>query len=429
MPIDTMETRTNFRRGGRHTACACCFAALCLALAGGIFAAETAKPQWKYVVPKAGELMEHPPLRQLTLSDIKPPDLEETAHYRGNQRQYAEFRFGTVGSTLVTVALDRVSDTETDVYVDRNRNRTIEDDERLAGPGPKYRVPLDVEIVDGEQKEHVARTVVFRLGRSGRSISYATAGYVEGTLPLDGRETPVRRIDANGDGGMADPLDLVWINLKRDGNWNPFTDRLAVTSIVQVEDRRYIVRSDWVGGRLSLEKLEGSGRLRLALPKGIAKGDLLEIDALLMGRDGSIVKLDLTHDDVEAPVGEYSLCELSAVLKDRSGGEPWAFSFGREFHWTGMEKTRFYEVKANGRAEVRPFDKITLDAKLGKNKQQYRPDQTVAVQPIIKTADSMTLRSCYRSVRPDSSARHSGAEIRLTAADGKVLDQATSGFS
>ena len=64
----------------------------------------------------------------------------------------------------------------------------IEDNERLAGPGPKYRVPLDVEIPKGDQTQRIPRTVVFRLGRSGRSISYAMAGYVEGTLQLEGRE-------------------------------------------------------------------------------------------------------------------------------------------------------------------------------------------------------------------------------------------------
>ncbi len=93
-------------------------------------------------------------------------------------------------------------------------------------PGPKYRVPLNVEIPNGGRMEHVPRTVVFRLGRSGRSISYATAGYVEGTLQLDGRKVAIRRVDANGDGGMADPLDLLWVNWKNNEDWNPFIDRL-----------------------------------------------------------------------------------------------------------------------------------------------------------------------------------------------------------
>ena len=303
--------------------CGCRRRAVCLALAGQGFIAEAAAPAWRYVVPQFGDPMEHPPLRELSLSERKPPDLKESAHYRGNQRQYAEFRFGAVGSRLVTVVLDRVSTAETDIYVDRNRDRAIEDSERLAGGGPKYHVPLSVPTPKGSQIEQIPRTVVLRLGRAGRSLSYATAGYVEGTLRLDGREVPVRRVDANGNGSMADPVDLLWINGKRDGQWNPFTDRLPLMPIVQLEGQRYVVRSDWAGERLSLEKLEGSGELQLSLPPGKSQRDYLDIHLMLAGRDGSIAKLDLAQDRAEVPVGEYAAYELTVVAKDPAGGAPW----------------------------------------------------------------------------------------------------------
>jgi len=135
---------------------------------------------------------------------------------------------------------------------------------------------------------------------------------------------------------MADPLDLLWVNWKRDGNWNPFTDRLPMTPIISAGNRRYVVRSDWVGQRLSLERLEGTGRLQLLLPKGKNKSDFLELSVSLAARDGSIAKLDLLQDDVESPIGEYSPYELSAVIKDLAGGEPWTYSFGRDFDWAGL---------------------------------------------------------------------------------------------
>jgi hypothetical protein len=405
------------------------FGALCVVFANRGFLAASAEPQWRYVVPEAGDPMEHPPLRALSLSERKPPDLKESVRYRGSKQRYAEFRFGAVGSTLVTVVLDSVSGEQTDIYVDRNRNRIIEENERLVGLGPKYRVPLNVEIPKGGKTEHFPRTVVFRLGRSGRSISYATAGYMEGILQFEGRELPVRRVDANGDGGMADPVDLLWVNWKRDGNWNPFTDRVPVTPIVQVENQRCVVRSDWVGQRLSLEKLEGSGRLQLSLPKGKNKSDFLEVNLLLAGLDGSIAKLDLVQDHVEVPIGDYSPYELSAVLKDPAGGEPWAYSFGREFDWAGLAASRGYVVKDKGLVPVPPFDGLRLNAKPGKNEFQYRPGEAVSVQPRLETGDQLTLRACYRSAKIDSSARHPGAAIRLTTASGKTLDSATSGFS
>ncbi len=390
-------------------------------------------------MPAVGDPMEHPPLRELWLSDKKPLDLKESAHYRGSQRRYAEFRFGAVGTTLVTVVLDRVSDRQTDVYVDRNRNRIIEDSERLAGPGPKYRVPLDVEIlrdkleppkgtVPMNEIEHYPRRVVFRLGRSGRSISYATAGYMEGKLRLEGREIPVRRVDANGDGGMADPVDLVWLNWKCDGKWDPFTDRLPMTPIIQIEHHRYVVKSDWVGTWLALEKLEGSGELQLSLPAGKSKSDFMDLGLVLVGRDGSIAKLDLAQDHVEVPIGEYSPYELSAVVRDPAGGQPWSFFFNRDFDWAGIAASRGYTVKAKGHVAIAPLAGLRLDGKLGKDSLQCSPGEAIEVLPRVETGDHLMLRSCYRSAAAVSSARHPGAEAHLTTLSGKPLDSASSGF-
>jgi hypothetical protein len=404
-------------------------AGLSLAVAGQGGMAAAAEPAWRYVVPRTGEAMEHPPLRALSLSERKPPDLKESAHYRGSRRRYAEFRFGPAGSRLVTVVLDWVSDAETHVYVDGNRDRLIEDNERLAGRGPRYHVPLSIELPKGSRTERISRTVVLRLGRAGRSLSYATAGYMEGSLRLDGRDVPARRVDANGNGGMADPVDLLWINWKGDGQWNPFIDRLPLMPIVQLEKQRYVVRSDWAGERLSLAKLEGSGELQLALPRGKSKGDFLEVHLLLAGRDGSIARLDLAQDRVEVPVGEYSPYELTVVARDPVGGTPWTFLLGRDFDWSGTAAGRGYPVQSHGRVVIAPLDHWTLDAKPDRSDLRYRPGEAITVRPRLETADRLTLRVCYRSEKTDSSARHPGAEVCLTTAGGKTLDSVTSGFS
>ncbi len=381
---------------------------------------------WRYVVPEPGAAMEYPPLRELALSDVKPPDVKETVHYRGSKQRYGEFRFGPAGSRLVLVVLDDRADGQTDVYVDANRNRVIKESQRLAGPGPKYRARLDVEIPEGDQTQHIGRTVVFRLGRSGQSLSYATAGYIEGMLTLEGRQAPARRVNTTGDGGMADPRDQLWINASGDGKWNPFTDRLPMTPIIEVEGLRYAVRSDWAGQRLSLEKLEGTGELELVLPEGKKKSDFASLDLVLMGHEGSIAKLDLDHEKVTVPVGEYSLYELTVVMKDPAGGEPWAFSFGQS---GSADKAPWHAVKADARVPVRPLADLMLAAKLDKSDLKYRPGDSIGVSPRLEAAGQLSLRSCFRSSEPDSSKRHPGAEIRLTTAEGNPLCSALSGFS
>ena len=403
-------------------------AVLFVLLAGVGLAGEPEKPAWRYVVPSVGDPMEHPPLRELTLSDMKPPDLKESVHYRGGKQRYGEFHFGPAGSKLVAVVLDSDAAGRADVYVDVNRNREIEAAERLDGPGPKYRAALSMDIPRGGQVQRILRTVVVRLGRGGWLISYATAGYMEGTVRLEGRAIPVRRVDANGDGGMADPVDLLWVNRRADGRWNPFIDRLPMTPIIQFENLRYAVRSDWAGEQLVLEKLEGAGELELSLPVGMKKEDFLSLDLLLVGREGLIARLDLTQNKVTVPVGKYSLYELSMVMKDRTGSEPWGFYFGRNDDAPGAA-SHGYAVKANGRTPVQPLTALTLAAKLDKNDLRYRPGQVISVQPRIQSADPLSLRACYRSDRQDSSKRHAGAEIRLTTYNGRALDSALSGFS
>ena len=105
------------------------------------------------------------------------------------------------------------------------------------------------------------------------------------------------------------------------------------------------------------------------------------------------------------------------------------FLLGRDFDWAGITASRGYAVNVNSRLALHPLDHLTLDAKLDRGDLQYRPGAVITIRPRLETADRLTLRSCYRSDKTDSSARHPGAEIRLTTASGKTLYTALSGFS
>ena len=130
---------------------------------------------WRYVLPEPGAEHEHPPLRAIPLASEKPDDLMERAEDRGGERRYAQIRYGSPGSKRVAIVLDRVSPSEVDLYVDANRSRSIEAKERMSGEGRVWRVPLDVEIVEGDTTRQIRRQVIFRLGSTGRTLSYAAA--------------------------------------------------------------------------------------------------------------------------------------------------------------------------------------------------------------------------------------------------------------
>ncbi len=106
---------------------------LAIALAGAPLAA----PDWHFVLPAPGDPFEHAPFRALVIGREKPEDLVEKAAYRGDKtrRRYAQVRFGSAGSIRVTIVLDEVGPGEADLYVDADRNRRIDDRDRVTAVG------------------------------------------------------------------------------------------------------------------------------------------------------------------------------------------------------------------------------------------------------------------------------------------------------
>ena len=94
---------------------------------------------WRFVLPAPGDPFEHAPFRALVLAREKPEDLVEKVAYRGDpaRRRYAQIRFGSPGSIRVTVVLDEVGPGEADLYVDADRNRRIDDRDRVAAAPPR----------------------------------------------------------------------------------------------------------------------------------------------------------------------------------------------------------------------------------------------------------------------------------------------------
>ena len=142
---------------------------------------------WTYVVPPAGDPMEHPPLRALALSAEKPDGLKEDVAYRGTRRQYAQVRFGSRDSTQVAVVLDHVFAGEVDLYVDTYRTRVITSRELVGGSGRTWRMPLDMAIGYDVGAKFTARRVIFELGRTGQTLGFAACGYLEGKVRLGGQ--------------------------------------------------------------------------------------------------------------------------------------------------------------------------------------------------------------------------------------------------
>jgi hypothetical protein len=382
---------------------------------------------WRYVLPPVGDPFEHPPLRVLGLSSEKPKDLQKTVRYRGQRQRYAQITYGSPRSTEVAVVLDEISATEADLYVDADRNRVIETKDRVSGEDGTWRVPLDVAVVDGSETKFLRRAVIFRLGRSSRTLSFAARGYMEGKVQLGNDLVTVRRLDGDGNGFFADPQDRLWIDLNKDGRWDPVDEQFLYAPILRLGTMRYAVRGDAVGNRLALEKLEGTGTVQLAVKqRGLAER-IEEMTVTLLGRDGSAVGLRSGTAEVAVPVGDYRVSVLILTLKDPQGGLPWNFVFSDN---GGRLPHKWYTVDKGGSQTIDPIGELELRPGLSSKRATCQPGATLTVQPELFTGDGLLINTMYRGQEESRYGYGAcSALVELVTTDGRVLESQSSGFA
>ncbi len=404
---------------------------------------------WRYVVPTLGDQFEHAPFRALVLTRDKPEELIEKVTYRGDpaQRKYARVRFGSPSSTRVTLVIDTVASGAVDFYADADRNLKIDERDRVVASGSAdgpsheriWRLPLGVALIENGAVRTVPRAVVFRLGASGQTLGYAAAGYLEGIITVNGDETeagnhePVRslaarRVDGDGNGLVADAQDRIWIDLNRDGRFDPSSEQFLYTSVLNLEGSRYVVLSDELGSRLAFEPLVGTGTLHLAF-KGhtpTSPANTVEMHATAISRDGSVFALT-GNEPATVPAGEYRLGSATISLDDTKTGQRWSFVFSDS---GARGQPRWHKVEKDAVVTIDPIGTPILELKLSNQTSAVRPGEDVAVQPALYTGDGLLIVVAYCG-NPVSPAVQEilGARIALVTSDGKTLATAHSGFS
>lgn len=387
---------------------------------------DDAREPWRYVVPPPGDRHESAPPRVVMLGETSPTDIDEQVDYRGTVRRYGQIRYGTENSTRVAVVADRLESGAVDVYLDTNRNRVIESSERLTDQGPQWRVPLAAQRIEAsdEPTEYIERTVLLRLSRSGRTLTFATAGYQAGNLKVADSRLPARRFDANANGRFADPDDRLWIDLNADAKWNPFGEQFTCNPIIKLGDRRYAVRTDPAGDRFALEPLTGTGTIRLAVTPRDARSQVTGLRVLLVGRDGSAVGLREAAA-ITVPVNEYRVSSLSLVLSDPGGGESWYYVFSR----ASRSQAKWRKLEANDSLLIEPLASLTMRKDALDGRTSCRPGDTLVATPRVTTEGGLGITTCWRGKRSDPSMEGAGATITLTGPDGAVLARGRSEFS
>ena len=399
----------------------------------GLNAAEEsddARAPFGYVAPQPGEPFDAPPLTSVPLSEDIPEGITEEVEYRGTKRRYAQLRYGTPNSTRVVIVIDERDGGQFDVYVDRNRNRIIEAKDLVEGEGRVRRTPLETEVYEDDIARRSAREVVLRRDITGRSLGYATAGYVEGVVTLAGRDVAVRRVDADGNGFFADDRDRLWLDLDGDRQWNAFTEQFPFQPVLRLGDQRFAVRSDATGAKLSLDEIVGTGTFRLALQPAEPQAHVTELTATLIGDDGSAVAIRGAEEAVTVPVGRYAFLSVSVTLTEPGTNKPWRFTFARsgqpaENHW--------HAVAADEAVSADPIGEFRFALEGNDLAKAARPGATLSVSPRLYTEEGLLITTSSCGEQKFASTDNSNcATVRLClpgTTGAAALDQYQSGFA
>jgi hypothetical protein len=349
----------------------------------------------------------------------------ETTHYRGSRRLYGQLRYGSPGSVRVAVVVDEVSATEADLYVDTARSGGISPEDRVAGAGPTWRVTLDAIFVEGAATTPLPRTLLVRYSRASRTLAVATCGFLEGKVRLGERTVAVRRVDGDANGLFTDLQDRLWIDLNEDGRWDPFDEQFPFTPTLTLAGARWAVRSDPPGRRLTLQRLEGSGTVRLVLASPLA-GAAEDLEVTLAGRDGAVFTLAGRGAEAVLPVGEYRLSVVSLRLRDPGGGLSWSYVFSDN----GTDRPRrWHTVVRASVCTLDPVGKLVFTTGLD-DAATCRRGEVLNVEPRLFTGDDLLINTMYRGPHaPAFALGDSGAEVVVCGSDGQELGRHTAGFA
>jgi hypothetical protein len=175
---------------------------------------------------------------------------------------------------------------------------------------------------------------------------------------------------------------------------------------------------------LSLDVLEGTGRVSLAFARTAAT--VLDLNATLVGRDGSAVGLHGV-DAVAVPAGEYRLSTVTLTLADPAGGPTWSYVFsdnGRrgEMIW--------YKLAKDGTLAVDPIGRLEMAVNFEEENAPLRPDANLRVNPALYTGDGLLIVTAYRgSPTMTASDDGLGADVSLCDGAGRAHGATRSGFA
>jgi hypothetical protein len=345
----------------------------------------------------------------------------------GEERKFgAGARYGMVPvgpkpETALTIVWRPTAPGGPEVWLDANGDGKLTDDERHVMSGRDLEIPATITVQLEPKPVKVRRTLLFRRSALGDGLRYAVRGYMQGQLNLGGMKYAALLVDGNADGCFNTVgQDRVWIDLNRDGHFDPLIEQFPLGKPIIHNHEVYVVRCDASASAVVANlRSADQGKVRIALARKL--GLPAKLSAELVSDLGELVSIDKLDEPFPLPVGDYRLLALKIETRD-ANGQTWTYNFYEE-------KAKTYTVRANRETAIAAMGQIEMNVSLSVENGKVSPGQTISIQPKLIADQSLYLASCTLGTDAESRRAEGNAEIALLAPDGKVANRGLTGFS
>lgn len=334
---------------------------------------------------------------------------------------YGVVPVGPIWDTALTIVWIPKGPDGPELWLDSNGDGRLSDNERHVMSGRVLEIPAIMTLQLQPEKQKVERTLIFRRSSVGDGLRYTVRGYMQGSVKLGDKEYATLLIDGNAN-GCFDTIgqDRVWIDLNRDGHFDPLTEQFPLGKPIAHNGEVYVIRSDGLASTVHVSlRSVGQGRLRLTLAKKPTAP--VKVVAEMISDLGELISIDQLDQFLPVPFGEYRLSSLKLEASD-SSGQTWTYSFSNE-------RTRAYAVPTGQETTVTLLDRLAMNVSLQLNGDTASPGQTISVQPKLTAEPSLSLTRCEVGKGANSQQAEGNAEVLLLAPDGKVVNRGLTGFS
>lgn len=359
------------------------------------------------------------------LQETPADDLRIDLPHKSSLLRHTELVYGTPDSRRVAIAVGDTSDGPV-FYVDSDRNRVMDESDRVPGSGDLRALSLNAEhVVEFVFKKH-PRNVLLRWRPGDDEVGFATTTRMEHTVTGEtGRSEAnckARQIDGDANGLFADTKDLVEIDVNADERFDPFLETFPLRPVLTIHGQRWFVKADPFGKRLALEPALATGTVQLKTAARSQRDKIIDLIVTFAGEDGSVFSISGSGGATDLPVGRYAASVLYVAIKPAESGPTWEYTFSR--NGSAGDKD-WIEVNAGTRLDFDPIGELVMNAEF--ETPSPRKNGSCNLQPRLYTASGLLINLC----RIEGQDPFAGPQchVSLTDADGKLVGQTNSGFA